>query len=54
MLYFIDPTPEFMGPNGKPDHRLFRMDRLHPNYEGYALLAQSIWQPLLAAPANNR
>ena len=42
MLHFIDPTPKFIGADGKPDRKLFRMDRLHPNSRGYAALAQSI------------
>ena len=51
-LHFIDPTAKFLGQDGKPDRRFFRMDRLHPNKRGYALLAQSIKQALEANQAS--
>jgi lysophospholipase L1-like esterase len=54
MLHFIDPTLKFLGHDGKPDRQLFRMDRLHPNKRGYALLAQSIKQALEANQASGR
>ncbi|HVM72230.1 MAG TPA: GDSL-type esterase/lipase family protein [Anaerolineales bacterium] len=34
-LHFIDITGAFLGPDGLPDRRLFRLDRLHPNAKGY-------------------
>jgi lysophospholipase L1-like esterase len=34
-LHFIDITSAFLGPDGRPDRRLFRRDRLHPNAKGY-------------------
>ncbi|MGA2489445.1 MAG: GDSL-type esterase/lipase family protein [Anaerolineales bacterium] len=34
-LHFIDITCAFLGPDGWPDRRLFRNDRLHPNAKGY-------------------
>jgi lysophospholipase L1-like esterase len=54
MLHFIDPTLKFFSHDGKPDRQLFRMDRLHPNKRGYALLAQSIKQALEANQASGR
>jgi lysophospholipase L1-like esterase len=53
LLHFVDPTPEFIGRDGRPDGSLFRWDRLHPNNKGYALLAQSIKQALEAASASD-
>jgi lysophospholipase L1-like esterase len=54
ILHVIDPTANFIGEDGKPDRRLFRMDRLHPNNKGYALLAQSIKQDLEVNQAGDR
>jgi lysophospholipase L1-like esterase len=54
LLRFIDPTAKFMGSDGKPDRSLFRMDRLHPNKRGYAILKEAI-KPAIEAdmgPAN--
>ena len=34
-LHFIDIAGAFLGPDGLPDRRLFRGDRLHPNALGY-------------------
>jgi lysophospholipase L1-like esterase len=53
-LHFIDPTAKFLDHDGKPDRRFFRMDRLHPNKRGYALLAQSIKQALEADQVSER
>jgi lysophospholipase L1-like esterase len=35
-LHFIDLTAELMGPDGKPQRTLYRLDRLHPSRQGYA------------------
>ncbi len=34
-LRFIDLTDQLLGPHGKPDRSLYRLDRLHPNQKGY-------------------
>ncbi len=34
-LHYIDITSAFLDSNGRPDPRLFRPDRLHPNRKGY-------------------
>lgn len=34
-LHFIDLTDQLLGPAGKPDRSLYRLDRLHPNQKGY-------------------
>jgi hypothetical protein len=52
MLHFIDPTSKFIGLDGKPNRRLFKADRLHPNKIGYALLTSSI-KPILEAEVSN-
>jgi lysophospholipase L1-like esterase len=35
-LRFIDLTDHLLASDGKPDRRLYRIDRLHPNKKGYA------------------
>lgn len=45
-LQFIDPTAKFIGPDGRPDRKFYRMDRLHPNKLGYVILMESIKQVL--------
>jgi lysophospholipase L1-like esterase len=47
-LHFIDLTDAILGPDGKPDRGLFRIDRLHPNQKGYAVWT-SIIKPILLA-----
>ncbi len=47
-LHFIDLTPVILGPNGKPNRELFRIDRLHPNAKGYASWTATI-KPILQA-----
>ena len=47
-LHFIDLTPAILGPDGKPDRSLFRIDRLHPNKKGYAKWTATI-KPILQA-----
>ena len=47
-LHFIDLTDAILGPNGKPDRSLFRIDRLHPNKRGYAVWTAVI-KPVLQA-----
>jgi lysophospholipase L1-like esterase len=47
-LHFIDLTNAILGPDGKPDRDLFRIDRLHPNKRGYAKWAATI-KPILQA-----
>jgi lysophospholipase L1-like esterase len=42
MLQFIDTTAKFIGPDGNPDYKLYRIDRLHPNKKGYAVLKETI------------
>jgi lysophospholipase L1-like esterase len=34
-LHFIDLTDQLLGPDGKPDRSLYRLDKLHPNQKGY-------------------
>ena len=45
-LRFIDIAGALLGPDGRPDHRLFRPDRLHPNARGYEKWTALI-QPVL-------
>ena len=45
-LHFIDLTDTMLGPDGKPDRSLFRIDRLHPNKPGYIKWALVI-KPIL-------
>jgi len=47
-LRFIDMTDAILGPDGKPNRDLFRIDRLHPNQAGYAKWAATIKPVLLA------
>jgi lysophospholipase L1-like esterase len=47
-LHFIDLTDVILGPDGKPDRSLFRIDRLHPNKKGYAAWTAAIKPVLLA------
>jgi len=42
MLTFVDVFTPMLGPDGKPREELFTDDRLHMNYDGYA-----IWRELL-------
>ena len=42
MLAFVDVFTPMLGPDGKPREELFTDDRLHMNYDGYA-----IWRELL-------
>jgi lysophospholipase L1-like esterase len=45
-LHFIELTDAIIGPDGKPDRSLFRIDRLHPNEKGYAVWTRII-KPIL-------
>lgn len=47
-LHFIDITGAFIGPEDRPDRRLFRRDRLHPNARGYEKWTALIKPVLLA------
>ena len=47
-LHFIDITGAFLGPDGRPERRLFRSDRLHPNARGYEKWTTQIKPVLLA------
>jgi lysophospholipase L1-like esterase len=47
-LRFIDITGAFLAPDGCPDRRLFRYDRLHPNARGYEKWTALIKPVLLA------
>jgi len=47
-LHYIDITGAFMRPDGRPDRRLFRRDRLHPNTRGYQQWTALIKPVLLA------
>ena len=47
-LRFIDMTGVILGPDGRPDRGLFRIDRLHPNKRGYVKWTATI-KPILAA-----
>lgn len=46
--HFIDPAPALLGPDGKPEKRLYNADGLHLNPAGYAAWA-SIVAPALKA-----
>ena len=35
-LHFIDMTAHLLGPDGLPQRKLYRFDKLHPNKQGYA------------------
>ncbi|MEO6741960.1 MAG: GDSL-type esterase/lipase family protein, partial [Chthoniobacteraceae bacterium] len=45
---FIAVREKFFGSNGEPREELFEADRLHPNADGYKILADAI-RPLLPA-----
>jgi lysophospholipase L1-like esterase len=47
-LRFIDLTDELLGPDGKPDRSLYRLDKLHPNQKGYQRWTAVIRPRLLA------
>ena len=47
-LHYIDLTGVILGPDGKPNRSLFRIDRLHPNKKGYAAWTANI-KPILQA-----
>jgi lysophospholipase L1-like esterase len=47
-LHFIDATDKFLAPDGLPDGKLFRWDRLHPNRRGYEVWT-SLIKPALEA-----
>ncbi len=47
-LHFIDLTEAILGPDGKPDRKLYRLDRLHPSKQGYARWT-SVIKPVLLA-----
>ena len=47
-LHFIDLTEALMGPDGRPDRSLYRLDRLHPSKKGYVRWV-SVIRPILAA-----
>jgi lysophospholipase L1-like esterase len=52
-LHFIDLTGQFLGPDGRPDRHLYRIDGLHPNARGYERWTAVI-KPLLEEAARNR
>lgn len=41
-LEFVDPTPDLLDANGRPDPQFFREDRLHLNERGYAVWTRRI------------
>jgi hypothetical protein len=47
-LHFIDLTPALLGPDGRPDRKLYRADRVHPNRKGYAVWKAALKPVLLA------
>ncbi len=47
-LRYIDLVPAILGPDGRPDRSLYRIDRLHPSKKGYAVWT-SIIKPALQA-----
>jgi lysophospholipase L1-like esterase len=47
-LHFIDLTHVLLGPDGRPDRKLYRIDRLHPNKSGYVRWTEVI-KPILSA-----
>jgi lysophospholipase L1-like esterase len=48
LLHYIDITATFLRPDGLPDRRLFRSDRLHPNARGYEKWTALVKPVLLA------
>lgn len=50
-LRFIDLTEKLIGPDGLPDRGLYRVDKLHPNNQGYVLWASAIKSALEAEPS---
>ncbi len=47
-LRYIDLVPAILDPSGRPRRSLYRIDRLHPNKEGYAVWTAAI-KPILQA-----
>jgi lysophospholipase L1-like esterase len=47
-LRSIDLTDRLLGPDGLPDRRLYRSDRLHPSKQGYRVWASAIKSALEA------
>ncbi len=47
-LRYIDLLPAILGPDGRPDRSLYRIDRLHPSKKGYAAWTGVI-KPILQA-----
>ncbi len=47
-LHYIELNDKLMGPNGEPDKKLYRMDKLHPSAEGYKVWT-SVIKPILMA-----
>jgi lysophospholipase L1-like esterase len=45
-LRYIDLVPAILGPDGRPDRSLYRIDRLHPSKKGYARWTEVI-KPVL-------
>ncbi len=41
-LAFVDPTPDLLDGDGRPDPRWFRDDRLHLNAQGYAVWTRHV------------
>jgi lysophospholipase L1-like esterase len=41
-LEFVDPSPDLLDSNGRPDAQWFRTDRLHLNERGYAIWTHHI------------
>ncbi len=49
-LGFIDLGPQLLGDDGLPNSLFYRLDRLHPSKQGYALWTKQIRSVLLADP----
>ncbi len=47
-LHFINLTDQLLGPDGKPDCSLYRLDQLHPNQKGYKKWTAVIKRRLMA------
>lgn len=51
-LHFIDLTEQLLAPDGLPNRHLYRIDRLHPNKQGYHKWVEII-KPILQKDLND-
>ena len=52
-LHYIDLTQQFLAPDGRPNHRLYQPDGVHPNALGYQRWSATI-KPILEAAGRRR